>query len=93
MVATGHLLWAAKRWPKDDAKARRSVLVVDRLNAAVFAGLPIAISGYLWANRLLPAQTAERAAQEQSAIFAVWASGAVSLTATYLRSTQSAACA
>ncbi|WEK45968.1 MAG: PepSY-associated TM helix domain-containing protein [Candidatus Andeanibacterium colombiense] len=72
MVATGHLLWAAKRWPKADAKVPHSIAAVDRLNAAVFAGLPLAIATYLWSNRLIPADLAGRAAEEQTAMFAAW---------------------
>ncbi|HWK41697.1 MAG TPA: PepSY-associated TM helix domain-containing protein [Croceibacterium sp.] len=82
MVATGLLLWTAKRWPSPTAEAgkikpRRAVIIVDRLNAAVLAGLPIAIGGYFWANRLIPAGAANRAIAEQQAMFWVWAAAIV----------------
>ena len=81
MVATGHLLWTAKRWRINANVAgppqqRPAVLIVHRLNAAVFAGLPLAIAAYFWANRIIPASTAERPVLEQNAMFIVWGAAA-----------------
>lgn len=67
MVASGLLLWTDKRW-----RGTRRVRIVDRLNAAVIAGLPLAIAAYFWAGRLLPVSMEARAAAEADVLFAAW---------------------
>lgn len=67
MVASGLLLWTDKRW-----HGAKSVTTVDRLNAAVIAGLPLAIGAYFWANRLLPVSMEARAGAEADVMFAAW---------------------
>ena len=47
--------------------------LVERLNIASIAGLSTAMTGYLWANRLLPVSLAHRAEAEINALFAIWA--------------------
>lgn len=70
MVATGLLLWSAKRRAKSNAIA--GLRLVDRLNLATVAGLPVAIAVLLWSNRLLPASMAGRADAEIDGFFIAW---------------------
>lgn len=76
MVGTGLLLWTAAR-RRPGARPFFGLRLVERLNVATVAGLPVGMGAYLLANRLIPAQAAERAAAEVSAMF--WAWGAVAL--------------
>jgi uncharacterized iron-regulated membrane protein len=46
--------------------------LVERLNVATIAGLPIGIAAYFWANRLLPFTMADRAEWEIHTLFFVW---------------------
>ena len=81
MVATGALLWAAKR----REAAQRAGLqrrhfgrwLVDGLNIGVIAGLPLAFAAFLWANRLLPSAMPGRADAEVAVFFAAWAAALV----------------
>jgi uncharacterized iron-regulated membrane protein len=68
MVATGLLLWVAKR----RAGAGRGWHVVERVNVGVMAGLPVAMVALLWANRLLPAGLPGREAWEMRSFFGAW---------------------
>jgi hypothetical protein len=75
MVATGCVLWAVKQ-RQQAAKAGRvgfGTRLVEHLNLAAIAGLPLAMAGFFWANRLLPLDLPQRAAWEIHAFFAVWA--------------------
>lgn len=83
MVATGLLLWAVKERQKY-AKALQhgghvgfGLRLVDGLNLAAIAGLPIAFAAYFWANRLLPVGLADRAQAEITCFFGAWALAAV----------------
>ncbi len=83
MVATGLLLWAVKERQKY-AKALKhggrvgfGLRLVDGLNVAAIAGLPIAFAAYFWANRLLPVGLADRAQAEITGFFGAWALAAV----------------
>ena len=71
MVATGLILWAAKRRQVAEKKgyASRGLMWVERLNAGAIAGLPIAIAVYFWANRLLPLGLVGRAEWEVHSLF------------------------
>lgn len=69
MVASGLILFAIKRHRRSDAVSAR---LVDALNVAVVAGLPCAVAGFLWANRLLPGGVPDRAAWEIGIFFATW---------------------
>lgn len=75
MVATGLVLWTVKRRLRAEksGNASRGLLLVERLNLGVILGLPIAIAGYFWANRLLPTDLANRANWEVHCLFLVWA--------------------
>lgn len=77
MIATGLVLWTSKRRKHHLASGRESakrfgVRLVETLNVATIAGLPLAIAAYFWANRLLPVDLADRAAWEFHSLFAVW---------------------
>lgn len=72
MIATGAILWTVKRRP-GNAPAARDVDLVSRLNIGTFVGLPIAITAYFWANRLLPVNLPDRADWEVHAMFLTWA--------------------
>lgn len=74
MVATGMVLWVVKRLPE-----RRRLghtpwghRLVEVLNVAGIAGLPVAIAAYFYANRLLPAGLAQRLDWEIRVLFIVW---------------------
>nr|WP_297526191.1 PepSY-associated TM helix domain-containing protein [uncultured Roseateles sp.] len=75
MVGSGLVMWTVKRRQKlpDPDKPHVGFMVVERLNIAAIAGLPLAMSGLLWANRLLPLGLEKRAEWEVHAMFIVWA--------------------
>lgn len=66
MIATGLVLWTVKRRPKQIKAGKMTFghALVERLNIAMVAGLPLAIGVYFWANRLISVSWAERAAWE-----------------------------
>ena len=74
MVASGLVLWVVKRREKlpDPMRPHFGFRLVERLNIGFIAGLPLAMTGYLWANRLLPVEMASRADWEIHAMFIVW---------------------
>ena len=74
MVGTGLILWAVKE-AQAAAKTGRSgfgLLLVRVLNLASIAGLPLAMAGYFWLNRLLPATLPGRATWEVDGFFLLW---------------------
>jgi len=74
MVATGLVLWTAKRRERaPDGKASRGLSVVERLNVGTIVGLPIGIAAYFLANRLIPAELDGRGAWEAHVLFLTWA--------------------
>jgi uncharacterized iron-regulated membrane protein len=74
MVATGLVLWTAKRREKSaGGKASRGLKLVERLNVGTIIGLPIGIAAYFLANRLIPAGLDGRGAWEAHVLFIVWA--------------------
>ncbi|MFS3135189.1 PepSY-associated TM helix domain-containing protein [Gluconacetobacter sacchari] len=50
----------------------KSTEAVERLNAGMIAGIPVAFAGYFLANRLLPATLPDRAGHEVQAVFTLW---------------------
>ena len=72
MVGTGLLLWTSKR-RRPGISPFFGLKLVERLNIAVIAGLPIGMATYLLANRLIPAAASGRADAEVAAMFWVWA--------------------
>nr|WP_209878220.1 PepSY-associated TM helix domain-containing protein [Azospirillum soli] len=75
MVGTGLVMWTVKRRQKlpDPDRPYVGFRVVERLNVASIAGLSVAMTAFLWANRLLPQTLAERASWEVHMFFIVWA--------------------
>ncbi|MFC0241315.1 PepSY-associated TM helix domain-containing protein [Rhodopseudomonas telluris] len=74
MVGTGLVMWTVKRRAKlpDPERPYFGFRLVERLNIASIAGLSIAMTAFLWANRLLPLGMAERAFWEIHVFFIVW---------------------
>lgn len=83
MVATGLLLWAVKERQKyakvlqHGGRIGLGLRLVDGLNIAAIAGLPIAMATFFWANRVLPIGLDERAAIEIRCFFIAWGLAAV----------------
>lgn len=74
MVATGCLLWAAKHRQQAVKLGRTGfgLRLVEVLNIATIAGLPLAMAAYFAANRLLPPGLPDRAAWEVHSFFLAW---------------------
>lgn len=75
MVGSGLVLWTVKRRERlpDPARPHLGFRMVDRLNIAFVAGMPLAMTGFLWANRLLPLAMKARANAEVNVMFLTWA--------------------
>ena len=75
MVASGLILWTVKRRERlpDPARPHLGFRIVERLNIAFVGGMPLAMTGFLWANRLLPLATRARADAEVNMMFLTWA--------------------
>lgn len=74
MVATGLVMWTAKRREKlpDPARPHFGFRLVERLNVGTVAGLPLGMVAMLWANRLLPIGMEGRWHGEVNTMFIVW---------------------
>ncbi|KAF1026293.1 MAG: hypothetical protein GAK40_01270 [Burkholderia plantarii] len=74
MVGTGLVMWTVKRRQSlpDPERPYFGFRLVERLNIAAIAGLSIAMTAYLWGNRLLPTGLAHRSDMEVHVFFAVW---------------------
>ncbi|HEX2888409.1 PepSY-associated TM helix domain-containing protein [Vineibacter terrae] len=68
VIGSGLVLWLKARAPHQGV----GHALVARLNVATLVGLPIAMLAFLWANRLLPLDLADRAAAEVGTFFWVW---------------------
>ena len=79
MVGTGLIMWTVKRRPRLENPDRPpfGFRLVEHLNVATIVGLPIAMTSYLWANRLLPDSLAHRADWEIRVFFLEWATAFV----------------
>lgn len=75
MIATGLVLWTVKRRRQllDMDKPYLGFWLVEKLNIATLAGLPLAMVGLLWLNRLLPLEMTARAKWEVDGFFIIWA--------------------
>lgn len=71
MIATGLVLWVVKR-SRVNEHQHAGIRFTERMNLAVLAGLPIAIVGYLAANRLLPVGMENRMTMEANVMFGLW---------------------
>ncbi|WP_025131664.1 PepSY domain-containing protein [Pseudomonas sp. PH1b] len=74
MIGTGLVIWLGKRQLKH---AKTGVMpvelrLVEVLNITSMSGLVLAVAGFFWANRLLPAGFAERADWEVNSFFILW---------------------
>lgn len=77
MIASGLILWTVKRrrqLPNPD-KPYFGFWLVEKLNITALVGLPLAMVGYLWLNRLLPVQMSARADWEVHGFFIIWGFG------------------
>ncbi|MEI6893043.1 MAG: PepSY-associated TM helix domain-containing protein [Colwellia sp.] len=76
MIATGMMLWILKRQKnacKDNKSSRFNIItLIEKINVAVIIGLPIAIAGYFFSNRLLPITMVNRADWEIHCFFISW---------------------
>ncbi|MFV3076857.1 PepSY-associated TM helix domain-containing protein [Niveispirillum fermenti] len=74
MVATGLVMWTAKRREKlpDPGRPHFGFRLVERLNVATVAGLPVGMVAMFWANRLLPVGLEGRWHAEVNAMFIAW---------------------
>ncbi|MEM9376139.1 MAG: PepSY-associated TM helix domain-containing protein [Pseudomonadota bacterium] len=74
MIATGLVLWTKKRRQKlrGDARAERNLVMIERLNVGMIAGLCVGIAAYFYANRLLPVGMEGRADWELHTLFLTW---------------------
>jgi uncharacterized iron-regulated membrane protein len=78
MLACGMQVWVEKRAKRvREAGVASGYGLVRALNVGVVAGLPLACVAMLWANRLLPAAIAGRAAQEIDVFCGVWIAAAL----------------
>ena len=77
MVATGLVLWSVARLPKPGEGRFFGLRLVQVLNVGTVAGLPVAISGFFLANRLLPVAMGARSQWEIGLFFASWIAAAV----------------
>ncbi|UXY13659.1 PepSY domain-containing protein [Chitiniphilus purpureus] len=74
MIGSGLVLWSIKRRQRE-AKAGTAgfgARLVETLNIATIAGLPLAVAAFFWANRLVPLARPERADEEVLCFFAAW---------------------
>ncbi|WP_217474798.1 PepSY-associated TM helix domain-containing protein [Stutzerimonas stutzeri] len=72
MIASGLVLYVVKQ--RRQTKISQAFLrLVESTNVAVVAGLSLACIALLWANRLLPAELADRQAWELRLFFGIWA--------------------
>jgi hypothetical protein len=75
MVGSGLVMWTVKRRQQlpDPNRPYFGFRLVERLNIASIAGLSIAMTAFLWGNRLLPHPLEGRAGLEIQLFFVVWA--------------------
>ncbi|WP_256939994.1 PepSY domain-containing protein [Acetobacter malorum] len=69
VTGSGLRLWIRRRLRRGDSVR---LVLLDRINAGMVAGTPVAFAAFFLANRLLPVALAERATREIQIVFAVW---------------------
>lgn len=74
VIGTGLVMWLGKRQLKHAQRAHMpgELRLVEVLNIASMSGLLLAVAGFFWANRLIPAAAAGRADWEVNVFFIVW---------------------
>lgn len=74
MVGCGLVLWTVKRRKSlpDPDRPYFGFWLVEKLNIATIAGLPVATVAFFWGNRLLPLGLAQRDEWEIHLFFIVW---------------------
>ena len=74
MVGTGLVMWTVKRRLRlaDPQRPHVGFRLVERLNISAIAGLSVAMTAFLWGNRLLPTVLEKRADTEVNLFFAAW---------------------
>lgn len=76
MIATGTILFSVKRRKKNEMEfgdaTARVYRWIEALNVASVAGICVACIAYLYANRLIPADLAQRSTWEIRAFFIAW---------------------
>ena len=75
LIASGLVMWTLKRRPKlanASVGGRFGFWLVERLNIAAIAGLPLACAALFWANRGLPLDVADRANLEVRVFLIAW---------------------
>ncbi|MCX2863248.1 PepSY-associated TM helix domain-containing protein [Paucibacter sp. PLA-PC-4] len=79
MIATGLVLWCVKRRAEAERRGPARLGLGHRLvavlNIAAIAGLPLAMAGFFYANRLLPLGLTQRPDAELKVFFATWGAG------------------
>lgn len=75
LIASGLVLWTVSRRRKlpDPARPYFGFRLVEVLNVGVVMGVTLAIAGFFWASRLLPADLAERPTWEGRVFLAILA--------------------
>lgn len=91
MIATGSIVWAAKRRERHARQGRSGAAIVEALNVAAVTGLAIATAATLLANMLLPVLWPELAdaplALAMRVFFGVWLAGLLHALALHRRRT------
>ncbi|NIE76429.1 PepSY domain-containing protein [Pantoea sp. Ap-967] len=74
VIGTGLVMWLGKRQLKHakSASLPGELRLVEVLNIASMSGLLLAVAGFFWANRLVPATLQGRADWEVNAFFLAW---------------------
>lgn len=72
MVGSGLVLWSVKRRSRHAEAPGGGARWAEAVNLAVIIGLPVAVAGFFWANRLLPAALGNRAFLEMLSFYLTW---------------------
>jgi len=77
LIATGVVLFVVKRKARASGSLATFLRFAGRINVATIMGPIVASIGFLWANRLLPADLAGRDIMEARTFIAIWAAMAL----------------
>lgn len=75
MIAAGLVFFTVKRrsrYNRSSTAGQHAYHIIEALNVTAIAGMTIACTAYLWANRILPVTMKERAAAEITIFFVIW---------------------